>query len=235
MYCNKCGKKLDDDAIFCPKCGDKIVNTDRIEEKTQNELDIKGVRLSTEESSKVKEEAYDVGTTKTSKKKIIISIMAVLVVLVIVVAIKLLTKPSVTTASLDDYIITVPGDYTYTSGHLSPFADLSFVGKSDREWIEIEMYYNDKGLAIENETVDSFIAGFPVTLEETGAGNFSNNGARAEGVITTGDFKGIAINYDATSNLRKTLLLANDDDLCMISLYGMNDPERVFDIIEVTR
>ncbi|MDE6700637.1 MAG: zinc ribbon domain-containing protein, partial [Acetatifactor sp.] len=24
MFCNKCGVKLDDDAIFCPACGTKV-------------------------------------------------------------------------------------------------------------------------------------------------------------------------------------------------------------------
>jgi hypothetical protein len=27
MYCKKCGRKLDDDAIFCPQCGTKVNRT----------------------------------------------------------------------------------------------------------------------------------------------------------------------------------------------------------------
>ena len=35
MYCNNCGKKLDDDAKFCPECGSKIQSAQRVSEEPE--------------------------------------------------------------------------------------------------------------------------------------------------------------------------------------------------------
>lgn len=37
MYCNECGKEIDDNAAFCPECGAKVVNVPQISESEKKE------------------------------------------------------------------------------------------------------------------------------------------------------------------------------------------------------
>ena len=36
MYCTNCGRKIDDNALFCPYCGQKVLNTSQNMTENQN-------------------------------------------------------------------------------------------------------------------------------------------------------------------------------------------------------
>ena len=83
-YCTKCGNKLNDDALFCDKCGTAVVKNEKTDINTNEVLD--GEATGVENADKTNDICESDGNTKNLKnKKIAIIIGACVVVIAIAI------------------------------------------------------------------------------------------------------------------------------------------------------
>lgn len=77
MYCNKCGSKLDNDAVFCVNCGTRVEN--RVEEKEEQDSE-SNIDLLEEKFNSANN--YDIETKKNKKnviRALIVGVVAILI------------------------------------------------------------------------------------------------------------------------------------------------------------
>lgn len=215
MFCPKCGNSLNEGAEFCPMCGTRIARKENVESV-----------ITMTDSGNAKNE-------KKSKKKWLI-IVGIIVLLSIAVGIKVsydnAKKNRVATFQLEGYTITVPYGYTVTHSE----KEVLVLNNEEGYGITFNIFENT-----DNNTVD-FIKQNAEKIASNvynmlGLDPFKNGGITSVKDCSIGEFNGAYANYYvADADLRVTMITTNNKDMCLVNLYGMQNPQEVIRLLKVT-
>ncbi len=224
MFCEKCGKQINDDAEFCPFCGSGVIPV------VDSELTIESPDTSI---TSIKPRKTN---SKNKKTGMMIAVISTIIIIVAVLTICIMTSSARTTTKFNEYTISVPSDYSLS-------AELQkMVIFENKDYSRIEFVFGVNNTGFTKEKIESspedFLYSTSLNEEEIGIVDYSDNGAAlANGICITGDFTGVVVDYHKASysNLRKMIVLANDKDICKIKLSGMQDADKVLEQIDITR
>ena len=90
MFCGKCGNQVEPDALFCNVCGEKIVNSENIEQLNNNSIN----EFIANKNSNVNPNNSQYSNNKATKTGLIIfiSVAAVVVIIGIILGVVFVSK-----------------------------------------------------------------------------------------------------------------------------------------------
>ena len=185
MFCEKCGKQINDGAVFCPFCGHSM---DAVAEETP-------IQTMSSSSRSITEKANRSGK---GKKWIIAGVATIVVATIVILVVSISKKPSGTTVVWNNYTVTVPAVYTVDESASRGNYKIVFVGSNPNYIIEVTSLYdnNDDGWtdAMIKESPETFFDEMPLSPEEVGYGEPETE---VECIYTTkGSFFGTEVTYD---------------------------------------
>ena len=235
MYCSNCGFEENESLNFFPKCGTRLINTTA--SNTSVVVETKAVDAIPNVKGQQK-----TGKTKVKSGWIVIACLGLILLLIVGLQVaqtmglfERQTEPEekkTTKATLGDYVIKVPAEYTLKESAV----DHLVFENEEGFGISISICKKEDGNMTYEWINENSNAIFKYLYKGLGLDPMMNGGILSTKDCIKGNFKGKVASYMmADKNLRRLAFIVNEQDQAVIALFGMENDINLFKEIKINQ